>query len=94
MVANLTCKVSSRTAGTHFSKFRELKFLIIPLVVCFVMTANLSEDLSSMFDLKFENVPYEANLEMLTVFGLMVGSTYMLERLCRFGQYKEFVGWF
>jgi len=33
-------------------------------------------------------------MEMLTVFGFMVISTYMLERLCRFAQYREFVGWF
>ena len=67
---------------------------MIPLVVCFLMTADFSSDLSSMLDLKYENVPYEANVEMMVVFGLMVSSTYLLERLCRFGQYKEFVGWF
>lgn len=68
--------------------------MIIPLLVCFVMTANVFPDLAEMFDLKYENVPYEANIEMLVVFGLMVSSTYLLERLCRFGQYKAFVGWF
>ena len=52
------------------------------------MTANLSEDLSSLFDLKYENISYDANVEMLVVFGFMVVSTYLLERVCRFGQYK------
>lgn len=58
------------------------------------MTTNLFEDLTEMFNLKYEGVPFEANLEMLTVFGFMVLSTYLLERLCRFAQYREFVGWF
>ena len=52
------------------------------------MTANIFPDLTTLFDLKYEGVPYNANLEMLTVFGFMVFSTYMLERLCRFGQYR------
>ena len=47
-----------------------------------------------MFDLKYEGISYGANIEMLVVFGFMVVSNYLLERLCRFAQYKEFVGWF
>lgn len=31
---------------------------------------------------------------MLVVFGVLVGGTYILDRLCRFAQYKEMVGWF
>jgi len=71
-----------------FIYFRSFKFLIIPLVVCFIMTVNIFPDLTYLFDLKYEGVPYHANLEMLTVFGFMVFSTYMLERLCRFAQYR------
>jgi hypothetical protein len=52
------------------------------------MTVNIFPDLTYLFDLKYEGVPYHANLEMLTVFGFMVFSTYMLERLCRFAQYR------
>lgn len=74
--------------------FREFKLLVIPLLVCFIMTGNISEDLSSYFDLKYTGIPYEANLEMLVIFGFMVISTFLLEKVCRFGQYKEFVGWF
>lgn len=58
------------------------------------MTANVFPDLTEMFDLKYEGIDYNANLEMLALFGFMAISTYLLERLCRFGQYKEFVGWF
>lgn len=58
------------------------------------MTANIFPDLTDMFELKYDGIPYQANIEMLTVFGFMVLSTYLLERLCRFAQYKEFVGWF
>jgi len=87
--------VSLLKSGKYFLfYFREFKALIIPIVICFVMTADVIPDLSVMFNLKYEGIPYQANLEMLGVFGFMVVSTYLLERLCRFGQYKEFVGWF
>lgn len=52
------------------------------------MTANVFPDLTEMFDLKYEGVDYHANIEMLVVFGFMAISTYMIERLCRFAQYK------
>jgi hypothetical protein len=67
---------------------------VIPLVVCFVLTANLFPDLSEMIDLKFDNVPYTANLKLLGAFGFLTFSTYFLDRLCRFAQYKKVVGWF
>jgi hypothetical protein len=47
-----------------------------------------------MLDLKYDGVPYEANVEMMVLFGFMVVLTYLLERLCRLGQFKKFVGWF
>ncbi len=59
-----------------------------------MLTANLFPDLAETFDLKYDGIPYEANIEMLIVFGFMLVSTYLLERLCRFGQYRQFVGWF
>lgn len=52
------------------------------------MTANVFPDLTEMFDLKYEGVDYHANIEMLAVFSFMAISTYMIERLCRFAQYK------
>ena len=67
---------------------------MIPLLVCFVLTANLFPDLSEMIDLKFDNVPYEANLKMLAAFAFLTFSTYFLDRLCRFAQYKKVIGWF
>jgi hypothetical protein len=30
---------------------------------------------------------------MLKVFGLMVFSSYTLERICKYGQFKAFFGW-
>lgn len=64
------------------------------MIICFVLTANLFPDLSEMIDLKFDNVPYEANLKMLAAFGFLTFSTYFLDRFCRFAQYKKIVGWF
>ena len=58
------------------------------------MTANLFPDFGEYFDLKYTGISYDANIEMMVVFGFMVTSTYLLERVCRFAQYKEFVGWF
>jgi hypothetical protein len=68
--------------------------LIIPLIICFILTANVFPELSEFADLKFEGIPLAAHGEMLAVFGALVFSTYLLDRLCRFAQYKEFVGWF
>jgi hypothetical protein len=68
--------------------------LFIPLIVCFVLAANLFPDMSDYIDLKFEGVPYQANVEMLCAFGFLVFSTYFLDRLCRFAQYRKIVGWF
>lgn len=68
--------------------------MVIPLVACFVLTANLFPDLSDMIDLKFDNVPYSANIEMLGAFGFLTFATYFLDRFCRFAQYKKVVGWF
>lgn len=68
--------------------------MFIPLIVCFILTANVFPDLSEYMDLKFEGVPYEANVKMLLAFGFLTVSTYVLDRLCRFGQYKRIVGWF
>ena len=62
--------------------------------MCFVLTADLLPDVSVYFDLKYDGVPYEANLEMLTAFGFLTLSTYFLDRLCRFAQYRRVVGWF
>lgn len=42
------------------------------------MTANIIPDLAELFDLKYEGIPYDANIEMLVVFGFMVISTYLL----------------
>ena len=67
---------------------------MIPLVICFVLTANLLPDLSEYIDLKFEGVPFEANLKMLYAFAFLTISTYFLDRLCRFAQYRRVVGWF
>lgn len=50
--------------------------------------------MSEYLDLKFEGIPYEANIKMLMAFGFLTFSTYFLDRLCRFGQYKRVVGWF
>jgi hypothetical protein len=47
-----------------------------------------------MIDLKFDNVPYIANLKMLGAFGFLTFSTYFLDRFCRFAQYKKVIGWF
>ena len=35
---------------------------MIPLIFCFVLASNYSETLSDLVDLKFTNVPYEANI--------------------------------
>ena len=58
------------------------------------MTANVFPDICEYFELKYEGISYDVNIEMMIVFGFMVLSTYLLERVCRFAQYKEFVGWF
>lgn len=58
------------------------------------MAANIFPDISEFIDLKFDGVPYEANIQMLSAFGFLVFSTYFLDRLCRFAQYKKVVGWF
>ena len=63
-------------------------------MICFVLTANLFPDISDYLDLKFEGVPYEANIKMLGAFGFLTLSTYFLDRFCRFAQYKRVVGWF
>ena len=42
------------------------------------MTINLLPDVSELFNLKFERIPTEANMEMLVLFGFMVISTYLL----------------
>ena len=60
---------------------------------CFVLASNYSETLSDLVDLKFKNVPYEANVEMIKIFGLMVGGSYFLDKICRFGQFRRFTGW-
>lgn len=67
---------------------------MIPLVICFVLTANMLPDLSEYIDLKFEGIPFEANLKMLYAFAFLTTSTYFLDRFCRFAQYKRVVGWF
>ena len=67
---------------------------MIPLVICFVLTANLLPDVSEYIDLKFEGIPFEANLKMLYAFAFLTLSTYFLDRLCRFAQYRRVVGWF
>lgn len=67
---------------------------MIPLVICFVLTANIFPEMSEYIDLKFKDIPYEANIKMLQAFGFLTFSTYFLDRLCRFAQYKKVVGWF
>lgn len=67
--------------------------MIIPMIFCFVMAADMFPSLSNYLNLKFDKVPYEANIEMLKTFGLMVFSSYTLERICKFGQFKAFFGW-
>lgn len=57
------------------------------------MAADMFPSLSNYLNLKFDKVPYEANIEMLKTFGLMVFSSYTLERICKFGQFKAFFGW-
>lgn len=68
--------------------------MVIPLVICFVLTANIFPDMSEYLDLKYDGIPYEANMKMLAAFGILTFSTYFLDRLCRFAQYKRVVGWF
>ena len=63
-------------------------------MICFVLTANLLPDVSEFIDLKFEGIPFEANLKMLYAFAFLTLSTYFLDRLCRFAQYRRVVGWF
>lgn len=63
------------------------------MIFCFVMAADMIPSLSSYLNLKFDKVPYEANIEMLKTFGLMVFSSYTLERICKYGQFKSFFGW-
>jgi len=38
--------------------------------------------------LKFDGIPFAAHVEMLVVFSVLVSSTYLLDRFCRFAQYK------
>jgi hypothetical protein len=57
------------------------------------MAADLIPALSSYLNLKFDKVPYEANIEMLKTFGIMVFASYALERICKYGQFKAFFGW-
>ena len=66
---------------------------MIPLVVCFILTANIFPDLSEFVDLKYDGIPFNAHVEMMVVFTSMVSSTYLLDRFCRFAQYGEVVGW-
>jgi hypothetical protein len=51
-------------------------------------------EMSEYIDLKFKDIPYEANIKMLQAFGFLTFSTYFLDRFCRFAQYKKMVGWF
>lgn len=67
---------------------------MIPLLICFILTANFFPELSDYIDLKYEGVPFEANIKMLYAFAFMTVSTYMLDRLCRFAQYRRVIGWF
>ena len=50
--------------------------------------------MSAYIDLKYDGIPFEANLKMLYAFGFMTFSTYFLDRMCRFAQYKRVIGWF
>ncbi len=94
MVVSLTWNPFLKTQGNFKFIFRYFKFLIIPLLICFVLTANIFPELSEFADLKYDGIPFQAHVEMLVVFGLLVTSTYILDRLCRFAQYKQFIGWF
>jgi hypothetical protein len=50
--------------------------------------------MSEFIDLKYDGIPFEANIKMLYAFGFMTFSTYFLDRMCRFAQYKKVIGWF
>ncbi len=51
------------------------------------MALNISSEVTYFFELQFENIPYEANIELLNVFFYTVSLNYILERGLKFLRY-------
>jgi cation-transporting ATPase 13A1 len=69
---------------------RYLKFLIIPLFVSVFLVFNLFPEISDMAELYFKEVPYEANLDLAKVLGIVIVGNYVLERGLKFMKYRKF----
>lgn len=68
---------------------RYLKFLIIPLVSSLFLVFNLVPEISELAELSFQDIPYEANIELAKVLGVVVVGNYVLERGLKFLKYKK-----
>ena len=58
-----------------------------------MLTTNIFEGLGLWLDLKFEDVSYEAQNEMLYLFLFVTLTNYILERGLKYLKYKTWYGW-
>jgi len=68
---------------------RYLKFLVWPLIASLFLVFNLVPDISEMAELSFKDVPFQANIELATVLGIVIGGNYVLERGLKFMKYGK-----
>ena len=70
-----------------------LKWLLIPIGVCFFLAANLSPGISEQLSLKFDDVPDEAIFQMVVLFAIVTILNYAIDRGTKYMKYKKFYGW-
>lgn len=71
------------------SNKRYIKLLIAPIVLCFVLALNLSEDLNYSFELNFKDVSPETHVSLMKLFVVMITINYVMERFIKFLKYKK-----
>lgn len=77
-----------------FSKHPKFfKILIACLIGSFLFALNAFPELSVYFELKFEGIPYEANIELVTLFTIITVVNYGIEMGLRYRKFGQLFHW-
>jgi len=77
-----------------FSKHPKFfKILMACLIGSFLFAVNAFPELSVYFELQFEGVPEQANIELAILFGIVAAFNYAIEMGLRYRKFGKLFNW-
>ena len=75
------------------TKKKYLKMMLICIAITFILTLNISPEITALMNCTFEGVPFEANCELIKLFLILTICSWLLDIGLKSIKYKIFWGW-